>query len=204
MIVEKKGKHKIEVILVENDIKSFQKPMEAEIEKPIKHLEGELIKIRTGRAHTSLIENIPVSAYGQEAMALKGLAVLGAPDVRLLTVQPWDTTIIADIEKAIISSDLGITPNNDGKIIRLQLPQLSGTRREELLKILGQKVEECKIAIRNIRKDFKNLIVDAKKNKTISENFYNRLSDVLQKITDKYCDLADQMEKKKTTEITTI
>ncbi len=194
----------IEIILVENDIKSFQKPMEAEVEKSIKHLEGELIKIRTGRAHTSIIENIPVSAYGQEAMPLKGLAVLGAPEVRLLIIQPWDTNIINDIEKAIIASDLGITPVNDGKIIRLQLPQLSGTRREELLKILGQKVEECKVAIRNVRKEFNNLIRDGKKNKTISENFYNRLCDVLQKITDKYCDIADQMEKKKKTEVTTI
>lgn len=203
-MIERKGTHTIELILVENDVKSFQKPMEAEMEKPIKHLEGELIKIRTGRAHTSLIENIPVAVYGQAAMPLKGLAVLGAPEVRLLTVQPWDANTIGDIEKAILTSDLGVTPINDGKLIRIQLPQLSGTRREELLKILGQKVEECKVTIRNIRKDFKNVLSDAKKNKKISENFFNRLSDVLQEITDKYCKMADQMEAKKKNEVTSI
>ncbi len=108
------------------------------------------------------------------------------------------------IEKAIRESDLGVNPLNDGKIIRIQLPQVSSERREELVKILGKKVEECKIAIRNTRKDFNNLLRDGKKDKTISENFYNRLCDVLQKVTDSYVGKADQMEKKKIEEITSI
>ena len=194
----------IEINLVENNIKSFQQPMEAEMEKAIKHLEGELIKIRTGRAHTSIIEDLQVVCYGQQPMSLKSLAVLGAPEARLLTVQPWDVNVIADIEKAIRESDLGVNPLNDGKIIRIQLPQVSSERREELVKILGKKVEECKIAIRNTRKDFNNLLRDGKKDKTISENFYNRLCDVLQKVTDSYVGKADQMEKKKIEEITSI
>lgn len=93
-----------EIILIENDIKSFQKPMETEMESPLKHFERELVKIRTGRAHTSMIEDIPVVCYGQDAVPLKGLGVVTAPDARQLTVQPWDSSIIVDIEKAIAAS----------------------------------------------------------------------------------------------------
>lgn len=194
----------IDINLIENDIKSFQKPIESEMEKAIKHFERELIKIRTGRAHTSLIENILVSCYNQPAMPLKNFAALAAPEIRILTIQPWDTSIISDIEKAILNSNLGVTPVNDGKIVRLQLPEMSTTRREELVKVLGQKCEDCKVAIRNIRKDFNNLIRDTKKNKIISENFYNRLCDVLKKITDIFSDKVDLMATKKKEEITTI
>ena len=190
-----------EIILVENDIKSFQRPMEAEMESPLKHYERELIKIRTGRAHTSMIEDIPVICYGQDAVPLKGLGVVAAPDSRLLTVQPWDCSVIVDIEKAIIASGIGISPVNDGKIIRLRLPEMSSDRREELIKVMHKKSEESKVAIRNVRKDFKNIITDAKKEKKISENFHNRLADVLQEITDAYIAKVDTMTKKKETEL---
>lgn len=178
--------------------------MKLEVDKPLKHFDGELIKIRTGRAHTTLIEDIQVSCYGQAPQPLKNLAALAAPDTRLLTIQPWDITIIADIEKAIKSSEIGVTPANDGAIIRLQLPEISSNRRDELLKILGKKLEECKIAIRNVRKDFHNLIRDAKKDKAISENFFNRLNDSLQKITDQYIEIADQKAIKKEKEIKSV
>lgn len=194
----------LDIQLVENDIKGFQTPMEAEMNKSITHFEGELIKIRTGRAHTSLVENIEVAAYGSAPMALKGLAVLAAPDARLITIQPWDVSIIPDIEKAIQTAGIGITPRNDGKIIRLQLPEISADRREELVKILGKKVEECKVAVRNTRKEFHNLIRDAKKDKSISENFHNRLEDELQKITDRFVDKVDEMANKKKKELTTL
>jgi len=194
----------IDLQLTENDEKSFTSTMNQEMHKPIKHFEGELIKIRTGRAHTSIIEDIPVSAYGQPPMPLKNLAALGAPDVRLLTIQPWDINTINDIETAIQNSDLGISPTNDGAVIRLVLPEMSTNRRDELAKILGKKLEECKITIRNVRKDFNNLIRDAKKDSTISENFYNRLCDCLKKVTDSFIETADQMAKKKETELKTI
>lgn len=194
----------LDIQLTENDLKGFQKPMEAEMDKVIKHFEGELIKIRTGRAHTSLVENIEVAAYGQAPMALKGLAVLAAPDARLITIQPWDASIIPDIEKAIQNSEIGITPRNDGKIIRLQLPEISTERRDELVKVLGKKLEECKVSLRNVRKDFHNLIRDAKKDKTISENFHNRLEDELQKVTDRFSAKADELANKKKKELTTI
>lgn len=190
-----------EILLVENDIKSFQTPMEAEMTKPIKFFEGELLKVRTGRAHTSLIEDIQVAAYGQSAMPLKNLAALAAPEARLLTIQPWDVGIIPDIEKAIQTSEIGINPATDGKIIRLQLPEMSAQRRDELLKMLGKKLEECKIAIRNVRKEFHNLLRDSKKDKVISENFHNRLEDVLQKVTDKFIEQAEQLSKKKEKDI---
>ena|SRR5438132_11962387 len=193
-----------EIILIENDAKSFQKPMETEMENPLKHFERELAKIRTGRAHTSMIEDIPVVAYGQDAVPLKGLGVVSAPDPRLLAVQPWDVSIIPDIEKAIVASGIGVAPVNDGKIIRLRLPEMSSDRREELIKMLHKKLEDCRVAIRNVRKDFKNLITDAKKDKKISENFHNRLADLLQEITDSYIGKAETLAKKKETELATV
>lgn len=189
------------VTLVENDIKSFQTPMDAEMQKSIKHFEGELIKIRTGRAHTSLVEHILVSIYNQPPVVLKNIAALSAPESNLITIQPWDTTTIGDIEKALATSSIGITPVNDGKIIRLRLPQMSTQRRDELVKLLGKKAEECKVAMRNTRKDFNNLIRDGKAKKTISENFYNRLLDVLQQVTDTFTKRVDQMAKKKEEEL---
>lgn len=189
------------IVIVENDIKSFQNPMEAEMNKPIKHLEGEIVKIRTGRAHTSLVEDLMVICYGQPAAPLKSYAAIAAPDSRLLTIQPWDASIIDDIEKAIKNSEIGITPLNDGKVIKLILPEMSTSRRDELIKVLHKKLEECKISVRNIRKDFNNLLRDAKKDKKISENFFNRLEDVLQKVTDKFIEKADQLSEKKEKEI---
>jgi ribosome recycling factor len=191
----------INITLVENDTKTFQKAMEDEMVKSVKHLEGELVKIRTGRAHPSLIENLPVSVYGGAPMALKNIAACAAPDARLLTIQPWDSGVIGEIEKAISNSDLGLSPANDGQIIRLTLPEMSSSRREDLVKILNKKVEECKIAIRNVRKDFNNFIRDAKKDKDISENFFSRLSDLLQEVTDRYCKQADDKGEKKAKEI---
>ena len=194
----------IELILVENDSKSFEKTMQEEMSKTLKHFEGELIKIRTGRAHTSLIEDIAVSCYGGAPMPLKNLAALAAPESRLITIQPWDAAIIADIERAIRASELGVSPINDGAIIRIQLPEMSSTRREELIKILGKKLEESRVAIRNVRKDFNNIIRDAKKDKIISENFFNRLSDLLEKITGNFIEKLEQQAHKKEQDIHTV
>ncbi len=192
------------IVIIENNVKSFSAPMEEEMAKTIKHFEGELIKIRTGRAHTSLVEDIPVSCYGQPPMALKGLAAISAPDARLIIIQPWDTVTLQDIQKALTSSDIGITPINDGKIIKLQLPEMSSSRREELGKILIKKLNACKEAIKSVRKDFNNILRDAKKEKLISEDFFNRLEDVLQQVTDKVSKVADGLSSKKEKELTTV
>lgn len=186
-----------EYTITENDTKGFENAMTLEMSKAIKHFERELITIRTGRAHTSMIENIKVSCYGQAPTPLKTVAALSAPDSRLLTIQPWDPSTIADIEKSILASDVGLTPINDGKIIRLQLPDMSTSRREDLVKILHKKLEECRVAVRVVRKEFHNNVRDAKKGKKISEDFSNRLDDSLKKITDKFIAQVEQMSSKK-------
>lgn len=193
-----------EIILEENNIKSFQNPMEEEAQQSIKHFERELAKIRTGRAHTSLIEDLMVACYGGQAVPLKSLASIAAPESRLLTIQPWDSSVIPAIESAINSSDLGLTPLNDGSLIRLQLPQMTSARREELLKILHKKLEECKIGIRNTRKEFNNILKEAKQQKKISENFFNRLEDVLQQVTEKFYKIAEEHSTKKEKDIVTV
>jgi ribosome recycling factor len=189
-----------EIIFQEGDSKSFETLVKSHMEKPLKHFEKELAAIRTGRASTSLVEGLRVECYGQ-FMPLKDLATIAAPDARLITIQPWDKSAIADIEKAITQSDLGLTPANDGAIIRLQLPQMSSSRRDELVKLLGKKTEECKVNVRNVRKDFHNAVRDAEKKKTVSEDFAKRLSDLLQKITDQNIEKVDQIESKKENEL---
>lgn len=193
-----------ELVLVENDTKTFEKAMNDEMALALKHFEGELIKLRTGRAHTSLVEDLQVSCYGQAPLPLKSYASLSAPEARLIVIQPWDPSIIPDIEKAIRESELGVTPQNDGALIRLQLPEMSTNRRDELIKLLGKKLEDCKISVRNIRRDFLNLIRDAKQKKIISENFHNRLEDLLQKITDQFSEKADALSKKKEQDVRTV
>jgi ribosome recycling factor len=193
-----------EIILEENNVKSFQTPMEEEAQQAIKHFERELAKIRTGRAHTSLVEDLMVSCYGGPATPLKSIASITAPEPRLVTIQPWDSSVISSIESAINASELGLSPLNDGNLIRLQLPQMTTQRRDELLKQLGKKLEECKISIRNIRKEFNNVLRDAKQTKKISENFFNRLNDILQNVTDKYCTIADEHGTKKEKDIKTV
>lgn len=190
-----------EIVFVENDSKQFEQAMNEEMQKSLQHLEGEITKIRTGRAHTSLVEDIMVDCYGGSPMPIKNIAALSAPDARLIVIQPWDPAILPAIEKAIMISDIGIKPVVDGKLIRLVLPEMSQTRREELIKVLGKKLEEAKVGMRNVRKDFNNLIRDAKKDKKISENFFNRLSDILQNITDKWIAKAEQAAQKKENEL---
>lgn len=180
--------------------KPFETFVEAEMTQSLKHFEKELVKIRTGRAHTSMIEDIKISAYGA-MMPLKELAAISAPDSQLLVVQPWDKTIMGDIEKGLSASDLGIAPVNDGEVIRLALPKMSTSRREELAKILSQRLEECKIAIRNVRKEVANLLRDTEKSKKISEDYSKRLQDLLQKVTDKVSETAEKVAQKKQTEL---
>lgn len=189
--------------LVENDIQSLKKPLEVEMQKPIEHFAKELLKVRTGRAHVSLIDTIPVNNNGQ-VKPLKAIATVSAPEARLLVIQPWDTSTISDIEKALSVSDLGVMPINDGKIIRITLPEMSKQRRDELVKVLEKKLEECRVGIRNVRKEFHNVIRDAKKDKEISENFFSRLSDTLDAVTATFIKKAEETAQKKIQEITAI
>lgn len=189
-----------EFTLIEGDSKGFETIVKSAMDKPIKHFEKELAAMRTGRATTALLENIRVDCYGQ-IMPLRELATLAAPDARLLSIQPWDKSIIPAIENAIANSDLGATPANDGNIIRIQLQQMSSSRRDEMVKLLGKKTEECRVNVRNVRKDYHNVIREAEKKKTVSEDFAKRINDLLQKVTDQFIEKADQMHNKKEAEL---
>ncbi len=190
---------KIDIIEGANT-KNFEKSVETEMDPQIKHLEKELLKIRTGRAHPSLIEHLKVEAYGS-VMQLKEVAAISAPEALLLVIQPWDKAVMPEIEKAIQTSDLGLTPLNDGNIIRIALPKMSSSRRDELIKLLHKKVEESKVSIRNIRKEVQNILRDFEKSKKISEDYNRRLQESLQKTTDKVIELADKLSLKKEEEI---
>lgn len=180
--------------------KEFEKNIESEMDKQVKHFEKELIKIRTGRAHPSMLEDVKVHCYGS-ILPLKDVAAISAPDVALLLIQPWDKNTIDDIEKALATSDLGLTPSNDGNVIRIQLPRMSSSRRDELVKVLHQKLELFKVAIRTVRKDIQNIIRETEKSKKISEDYSRRLQEALQKMTDKFIEVGDKQALKKESEI---
>ncbi len=188
------------ILLEEGNLKSLEKPVTAEMDKVIAHLDKELAAIRTGKASISMIENVKVECYGS-LTSLKDIASLTAPDVNLLTIQPWDKSLMPDIERAINASHLGLNPKVDNDMIRLEVPRMSTERREDLAKLVGKKVEECKVNARNIRKDSQNFIRDAEKSKKISEDFGKRLSKTLQDITDKCTDKAEQLGAKKSSEL---
>jgi ribosome recycling factor len=183
-------------MFVEGETKTLEIEMNEQMNKCIKHFDHELTSIRTGRASVDMLEGIRAECYEQQ-MLLRDLATLAAPDARLLTIQPWDKGTLGAIEKAILTSDLGLTPLNDGEIIRLQLPQMSSERRDELVKILHKRVEECRVQIRNVRRDFMNAVRDAQKKNNISEDFAKRLEGLIQKITDTFISLANERADKK-------
>lgn len=191
----------IDLKLTDSNIKEFEQVVTSEMDKALKHFERELITIRTGRAHPSLVEGVKFSAYGDTILTIKEAASITVPEARLIVIQPWDQGTLNDIEKALSSSDLGLTPVIDGNIIRVRLPEMSTARRDELVKVLGKKTEESRISVRNVRKEFHNLVRDSEKNKAISEDHSRRLADTLQKITDKFIATIDQMGQKKENEI---
>lgn len=180
--------------------KSFETAIDQEVNKSFGHFEKELQKLRTGRAHTSMVEDIKVLAYGT-LMSLKDLSAISAPEPQLIVVQPWDKGLMGDIEKALATSDIGVTPLNDGNIIRVPLPKMSSARRDELTKVLAKRLEECRVSIRAVRKDVHNLIREAEKGKKISEDYSKRLQTALQKIIDSAVEKAESMASKKEAEI---
>lgn len=166
-------------------ISDLKKNTESRMSKSFDSLTESLQSIRAGRANTSLLDRIYVDYYGQQS-PLNQVASLSAPEARLLAIQPWDATLIPEIEKAIQKSDLGITPSNDGKIIRLVIPQLTEERRKDLTKLVGKYAEEAKVSIRNIRRDAMEDIKKAEKAKEISEDDRKTYEEDIQKLTDKY------------------
>ncbi len=191
----------LKITLTENaPVKQFEATVEKEMESHISSFEKELLKIRTGRAHPSMIEDIKVPSYGT-LMPLREIAAVSAPDAALLMVQPWDKENIPAIEKTLSTSELGLSPANDGNVIRIQLPKMSSTRRDELAKVVGQRIEQAKIAIRNVRKELHNQLRDLEKSKAISEDYGRRVQDSLQKVTDRMIKKVDDIGEKKEQEL---
>ncbi len=183
--------------------KPFYDSVTAEMQNSIEAFEKELLKIRTGRAHPTMLEDVKVSAYGA-TMSLKEMASISAPEAALLTVQPWDKENIPAIENALSQSELGVSPVSDGNIIRIPLPRMSSTQREELVKVLKKKHELTRVSIRNIRNEVLNQIRSMEKAKDISEDHSRRLKDELQKATDAMIRKCDTISDKKEKDITSI
>ena len=172
-------------------------------EKTIAVLREELTSIRAGRANPSLLDRITVEAYGQQT-PLNQIAGITAPEARLLTVQPWDPSLIGAIEKEILKSDLGLNPSNDGKIIRLVIPALTEERRKDLIKVVGKDAEKSKVAIRNIRRESIDSIKKAEKNKEISEDELKAYEEEIQKEIDAAVAEIDKVAKAKEEELSEI
>ena len=173
---------------------------ENKMNKTLEVLKRELASIRTGRASPALVERLQVEYYGVPT-PLNQVATISAPEPRLLVIQPWEKGMIGTIEKAILKSDLGLTPTNDGKVIRLAIPQLTEERRREMTKIVKKRTEEGRVALRNLRRDALEELKKAEKEKLISEDDMKRGQDKLQKLTDSYIAKADEVGQRKEQEI---
>jgi ribosome recycling factor len=170
------------------------------MDKAIEVLVEDLRGIRTGRASPSLVERIMVEYYGTMT-PLNQVATISAPEPRLLTIRPWESNMIVPIEKAILKSELGLTPSNDGKLIRLTIPRLSEERRNDLIKVVRRRIEDAKVAIRNCRRDAIDDLRDFQDEKMISEDQFYQGRDNVQELTDEYVTKVDEVGARKEEEI---
>lgn len=182
---------------MENAIK---KEANERMDKSIESLKKEFGSVRTGRASLSLLDGIKIDYYGTPTQ-LAQVATLGIPEPRQITIQPWEQKLIPEIEKAILKSDLGLTPGNDGKTIRLNIPTLTEERRKQLVKVVKKYAEEAKVAIRNIRRDVNDKIKKSEKEQHLSEDDVKRLQDEIQKLTDQHVAKVDEVLHHKEKEI---
>ncbi len=173
---------------------------ERRMQKAVEALRQDIASLRTGRASSALVERITVDYYGTPT-PINQVASISVPEARLLVIQPWDRKMLTDIEKAIQKSDLGINPNNDGQVIRLAIPPLNEERRRDMVKTLHKKLDEHKVAIRNVRRDAQDKLRDREKKKEVSEDELKRSTERLQKLTDRYIDEMDKVGKTKELEI---
>jgi ribosome recycling factor len=171
-----------------------------QMEKSVEHLKTEFSKMRVGRATTSMVEGVRVEAYGN-AMGIKEVAALAIPDARTITITPWDRSLFQEIEKGILAANLGLTPMNDGKLIRLVLPPLTEERRKEFVKQIKKEGEDTKVAIRNLRRD---AMEGLKKNAELSEDEMKRQQDEVQKATDHSIQEVDKLVDAKSKEVMTL
>ena len=168
--------------------------------KAIKATKEDFNTVRTGRARPSLVENIMVDYYGTQT-PIQQMAKVVAPEARTIVIEPWDKTVIADVERAILKANLGLTPNNDGSVIRINIPQLTEERRKELAKVVREKSEKGRIAIRSIRHEANDELKELENNSDISEDDYHRGLEKIQEITDQYIKKVDKLLSDKEEEI---
>ena len=183
-----------------NLVKETLHDAEEHMKKTIHAFEIDLRAYRTGRASPAIVEHLAINYYDTPT-PLQQLATITVPEAQVLMIRPFDAHSLKDIEKAISASDLGLTPNNDGKVIRLVFPRLSEERRNDLIKQVHKRLEEARISIRNIRRDNQDMLRDFEKEKMISEDDLKRGRDDLQKLTDKYIEQADAVCQRKEEEI---
>ena len=176
---------------------------EKKMKNSLGHLRQELSRLRTGTANGAILEGIKIDYYGNPT-PLNQVATLGVPDSQTITIQPYDVSVLKDVEKAILASDLGLTPNNDGKLIRLNIPPLTGERRQQLVKVLKKYTEEGKVAIRNVRRDFNDKLKTMEKKHEVSEDAEKKGLEKLQKITDECIKEAEKLSAAKEKDILNI
>jgi ribosome recycling factor len=176
------------------------KDVEAKMEKTLAALKGDFAKVRTGRASLALLDHIRVDYYGTST-PLQQVATLAVPEPRLITIQPWDASILGEIEKTILKSELGLTPMSDGKIIRITIPRLTEERRKELVKVAKKMGEGTKVALRNLRREANDHLKGLEKNKEISQDQLRQWMDKVQTSTDKYIQKAEEILAAKEKEI---
>ena len=181
-------------------LKETYTQLKTRMDKGVQAFQAELASTRTGRASVHMLDGVRVLAYGAET-PLNQVAQVNAPDANLITIQPWDPSVLAEIEKALRASDLGFNPQNDGKILRVPVPPMTEERRREVVKHLNKVLEEHKTAVRNIRRDGNDLIKKSAKDKKISEDEEKRSLEEIQKLTDEEIKRMDEMSKRKEAEI---
>ncbi len=177
--------------------------LEERMKKSIAALQKDFAAIRTGRANPSMFDGVRVQVYGSE-MPLNQVASISCPEPKLVVIQPWDKGNLGEVEKAILKSDLSVNPSNDGNLIRIQIPDLTEERRKEYVKLARQKAEECRVAIRNVRRDGNEMVKDLEKEKEISEDDSKNGQTRIQKITDKYTEEVQKLTDNKEKEILNI
>ncbi|TXG63656.1 hypothetical protein EZV62_010650 [Acer yangbiense] len=185
---------------IEAEKSAIEEDVKARMEKTIENVRNNFNSVRTGRANPAMLDKIQIEYYGTP-VGLKSIAQISTPDASSLLVQPYDKSSLKAIEKAIVSSDLGLTPNNDGEVIRLSVPQLTSDRRKEMSKVVAKQAEEGKVALRNIRRDALKAYEKLEKEKKLSEDNVKDLSSDLQKLTDEYMKKMDNIYKQKEKEL---
>ena len=182
------------------EIQDLLTECETKADKTIETFKRNLASIRTGRASTSLLDRVTVEYYGTPT-PINQVANVSAPEPRLITISPWDRSMLGEIERAVLKSDLGLNPNNDGTIIRLEIPQLTEERRRELSKKVSKEAEEAKVAVRNIRRDNNDTVKKMEKKKKITEDDSKEAQSKIQKITDTKIKMIDEIKEKKEKEV---